>query len=405
MAGAIFESRCLTGATRLLIMQPTAFCNVDCDYCYLPFRNDRRIMSHDIVAAAARFVFEGALNAPDFTVVWHAGEPLVVSRSWYREAFARIAAVTPPGLTVPHAIQTNGMLIDDAWCDLFLEHGVRVGVSIDGPAFLHDARRRTRSGGGTHAAALRGLRKLMQRGVSSRVICVITDATLPHARELIAFFHDEGVTDLGFNIEEVEGANASSSLARPGVIEDFRAFFEAVLESAESANPPLRIREYRNMLAMLKHPAFGHLNANSQNMPFAMLTVATGGELFTFSPELAGLSHQGYGDYVIGRLPQSRLEDVLEEPAFRSMLRDIWQGIALCQESCAYFKVCLGGSPVNKMSECGSFVATETLACKLANQVMADVSLERLDGQIPEIKPESKSQIQFGPTVLKDHGP
>ncbi|MER8954530.1 GRRM system radical SAM/SPASM domain protein [Mesorhizobium sp. M0833] len=394
MAGATFESRDLTGATRLLIMQPTAFCNVDCDYCYLPHRHDRRIMSHDIVAAAARFVFEGKLNAPDFTVVWHAGEPLVVSRSWYSEAFARIAAVAPSGMAIPHAIQTNGMLIDDAWCDLFLTHGVRVGVSIDGPAFLHDARRRTRSGKGTHAAALRGLRLLRQRGVSSRVICVITNATLPHARELIAFFHDEGVSDLGFNIEEVEGANTSSSLARPGVIEDFRAFFEVVLETAESASPPLRIREYQNMLAMLKHPAFGHLNANSQNMPFAMLTVATGGELFTFSPELAGLSHQGYGDYVIGRLPQSRLEDVLAEPVLRKMLDDIWQGIALCHQSCAYFNICLGGSPVNKMSECGGFVATETLACKLAHQVIADVSLERLDREISKIDAGLKLQAQ-----------
>lgn len=384
MAGAIFESDCLKGATRLLIMQPTAFCNVDCDYCYLPNRGDRRTMDHDIVAAAASFVFEEGLNAPDFTVVWHAGEPLVVPPSWYREAFARIAAVAPAGVTVPHAVQTNGMLIDDSWCDLFLAHDVRVGVSIDGPALLHDARRRTRSGKGTHSAALRGLRLLKKRGVPSHVICVITNATLPHARELITFFHEEGVTDLGFNIEEVEGANSSSSLARPGVIEDFRAFFEEVLETADRMNPPLRIREYRNMLAMLKHPAFGRLNANSQNMPFAMLTVATGGEMFTFSPELAGLSHRDYANYVVGRLPKARLKDVLADPAFRRMLDDIWEGIALCHQSCAYFNICLGGSPVNKMSECGSFAVTETLACKLVNQVIADVSLGRLDRLMAE---------------------
>jgi uncharacterized protein len=349
-------------------------------------------MSHDIVAAAARFVIEGKLNAPDFTVVWHAGEPLVVPPSWYRKAFATIGALAPASTTIPHAIQTNGMLINDDWCDLFLAHGVRVGVSIDGPAFLHDARRRTRSGKGTHAAALRGLRLLRQRRVPSHVICVITNATLAHARELITFFHNEGVVDLGFNIEEVEGANASSSLARPGVIEDFRAFFETALETADSVSPPIRIREYGNVLAMLKHPAFGQLNVNSQNMPFAMLTVGTGGELFTFSPELAGLSHQDYGDYVIGRLPQSRLEDVLAEPVFRRMLDDIWQGVALCRESgCAYFDMCLGGSPVNKMSECGSFIATETLDCKLAHQVITDVCLERLDRQIAASGPGQAS--------------
>src|SRR5882724_4016249 len=316
----------LAGVTRLLIMQPTAFCNVDCDYCYLPHRSDRRVMSHDTVAAAARFVFAANLHVRDFTVVWHAGEPLVVPPDWYIEAFARVAALAPPSVNVPHAFQTNGMLIDDAWCDLFLSHGVRVGVSIDGPAFLHDGRRRTRSGGGTHAAALKGMRRLQARGIPAHVICVVTNASLRHARELMAFFRDEGFTDIGFNIEEVEGANAGSSLARPGVVEDFRAFFETVLVEADNSTPPLRIREYRNVLAMLRHPGFRSMSANSQNMPFAMLTVGVGGELFTFSPELAGLSNRVYDDFVIGRLPDATFDTVLANPTFKRLLADIWQG-------------------------------------------------------------------------------
>lgn len=369
----------LAGATRLLILQPTAFCNVDCDYCYLPHRGDRRTMSHDTAAAAARFVFESGLHAPDFTVVWHAGEPLVVPPAWYQEAFARIAAEAPQDLTVPHAFQTNGMLIDERWCDLFLEHGVRAGVSIDGPAFLHDARRRTRSGGGTHARALKGLRMLKARGVSTHVICVITDASLAHANELVSFFRDEGVEDVGFNIEEVEGANPSSSLARPGAIEDFQAFFAEVLAQAEGADPPVRIREYRNALAMLRHPGFGMMTVNSQNMPLAMLTVGVAGELFTFSPELAGLTSEAYGDFVVGRLPHATLQTVLADPSFRKQWDDIWTGTSECRASCRYFDMCLGGAPVNKLAECGTFAATETLACKLAQQAIADVSLARLE--------------------------
>jgi uncharacterized protein len=369
----------LAGVTRLLIMQPTAFCNVDCDYCYLPDRSDRRVMSHDTVTAAAGFVFAGNLQARDFTVVWHAGEPLVVPPDWYSEAFARVAALAPEGIKVPHAIQTNGMLINDAWCDLFLAHGVRVGVSIDGPAFLHDVRRRTRAGAGTHAAALKGLRLLRKRGVATHVICVITNSSLGHGRELMAFFRDEGLADIGFNIEEVEGANVGSSLARPGVVEDFRTFFKTVLTEADNCAAPLRIREYRNVLAMLRHPGFRTMSANSQNMPFAMLTVGVGGELFTFSPELAGLPNRHYADFVVGRLPDATLESVLADPTFRKLLADIWQGITLCRQSCSYFDLCLGGAPVNKLSECGTFIATETLACKLAHQVITDVALEHLE--------------------------
>ncbi len=376
----------LCGVARLLILQPTAFCNIDCDYCYLPNRRDKRVMSHDVVEAAVRFVFENGLDASDVTVVWHAGEPLLVPPDWYREAFRRVDAATPPGKRLPHAVQTNGMLIDEAWCALFLEHDVRVGVSIDGPAFLHDARRRTRAGKGTHAAALRGLRLLKEKGVACHVICVVTDAALSHAPEIVSFFHAEGVHDLGFNIEEVEGPNTRTSLARPGVVEDFHRFFDKAVATAEHLTPSLRVREHASMLDMLLHPGFGQLNANSQNMPMAMITVGVGGELFTFSPELAGLRHETYGDFAIGQLPGVTLADVLAHPGFRQQLADIAKGVDLCKRSCAYFDICLGGSPVNKLAECGSFAATETLFCKLAQQVVADVALARLERRLDALQ-------------------
>ena len=67
-----------SGRTRLLILQSTPFCNIDCEYCYLPARDDRHRMPFDIVESAVRFVFDNSLAAPDFTIVWHSGEPLVL---------------------------------------------------------------------------------------------------------------------------------------------------------------------------------------------------------------------------------------------------------------------------------------------------------------------------------------
>ena len=51
-------------------------------------------------------------------------------------------------------------LIDDAWCELFVHHRVKLGISIDGPADLHDRHRRTRNGRGTHAQVMRGVAQL-----------------------------------------------------------------------------------------------------------------------------------------------------------------------------------------------------------------------------------------------------
>ena len=87
-----------------------------------------------------------------------------VADKFYRDAFRDIDALKPAGVSVSHSFQTNGMLIDDAWCDLLIEEDVGVGVSIDGPKHLHDRNRLTRSGQGTFDRTIAGVRQLRQRG-------------------------------------------------------------------------------------------------------------------------------------------------------------------------------------------------------------------------------------------------
>ena len=64
------------------------------------------------------------------------------------------------------------------------------------------------------------------------------------------------------------------------------------------------------------------------------------------------------------------------------MKTDVDEGIARCRRSCEYFPLCGGGSPSNKYFEAGSFRGTETLHCRLAKKVIADVTLERLEARL-----------------------
>src|SRR5262245_43455592 len=72
----------------LLILQPTPFCNIDCDYCYLPDRQKTARMPMEVVGAAVDQVHRSGLVRHDYTVVWHAGEPLTVGVPYYEQAFA-----------------------------------------------------------------------------------------------------------------------------------------------------------------------------------------------------------------------------------------------------------------------------------------------------------------------------
>ena len=84
------------GPVRLLVVQPTPFCNLDCDYCYLPNRDDRSRLSLEILEAALERVLESPYFDGDFTLLWHAGEPLTVPMSACRW-------MGPPSCTTPTA--------------------------------------------------------------------------------------------------------------------------------------------------------------------------------------------------------------------------------------------------------------------------------------------------------------
>src|SRR5262245_66696497 len=104
-----------TARLRLLVLQPTPFCNIDCSYCYLSNRGSAERMSLATLDLACRRVFESAFLGRELEVAWHGGEPLTVPLAWYEEATALIAARRPASVRLTHAFQTKRLRGDDNW--------------------------------------------------------------------------------------------------------------------------------------------------------------------------------------------------------------------------------------------------------------------------------------------------
>lgn len=366
------------GPLDLLVVQPTPFCNLDCSYCYLPDRGSRRRMSDAVLERVFERVAESELARRPYTVVWHAGEPLVLPPAWYEGAFARAARHGRADAPVTHSFQTNATLLDDGWCELFLRHGVRVGVSVDGPAFLHDARRRTRSGRGTHARVMAGLCALRRHGVPFHVITVLTREALDYPDEIFAFYVEHGIEHVGLNVEEIEGPNERSSLAASDAVARYRAFMSRFFDLAMAEDPPLRVREFGSMIAATLHAAPERPSPAQEATPFAIVSVDTQGDFSTFSPELLGLPSERYGGFAVGNVMRDSFADAARSPRFLAMAADVAAGVGRCAASCAWFRFCGGGAPANKHFENGSFDSTETLFCRLHRQALADVVLDKM---------------------------
>ena len=365
----------------LLVLQPSPFCNIDCDYCYLPNRTSSRRMPMAVLEAAIGKTFASDLVRGELTVIWHAGEPLAVPIKWYEEAISAISRAAPPSARILHSIQSNGTLLNRAWCDFLKQHNISIGLSIDGPAYLHDAHRRTRAGAGTHATAMRGLRLLREQGIPFHVIAVITREALGHAAEIYEFFEAEGVDRLGFNIEEVEAQHVSSSLT-PEYDDRVREFYETIFR-LQRQRRSITIREFaaaeEKICSGVSLRRFDFPWFNEQVRPFGIVSVDCEGNFSTYSPELLGMNVEPYGRFAFGNVTEGHFADAMETAEFRRVLTDIQAGIRRCAEECAYYAFCGGGAPANKYYENGSFASTETMYCRYSVQMPLDIVLREME--------------------------
>ena len=369
------------GPLDLLVIQPTPFCNLDCAYCYLPERqNKRRIGAATLDRLFAR-VFESALVRGPFTVVWHAGEPMVLRPAFYREAFAIVARHNAGSVAVGHALQTNATLIDQEWCEFIKRHALSIGVSVDGPDFLNDRYRTTRRGDGTYRRVVDGMAQLRRNGVPFHVITVLTRDSLDYPDELYAFYVEHGVDEVAFNVEEIEGPHQTSSLATPEAAARYREFLSRFYDLATGGPVRLHVREFDSGLAAIL-AAEGDPPRLQETAPFAIVSVDSEGNFSSFSPELLGLRSAHYGDFALGNVHTTSFEEAARGQRFAAMDAAIGAGIERCRTTCAYFRLCGGGAPANKYFENGSFDSTETLFCRFTRQAVLDVLLDKVEGRV-----------------------
>ncbi len=381
-----------TGPLELLVIQPTPFCNLDCRYCYLPDRQSKAVLPLSMLDRLFTNLFASRLPGPRFTVAWHAGEPLVVGQDYFERAFQLVDRLRPAAIQIRQDIQTNGTLIDQRWCDLFRAYDVHIGLSLDGPAFLHDVQRRRRTGQGSLDAALRGLDLLQDNDIEVSVITVLTRASLDHPDEIYDFFVDRGVSVVGFNIEELEGAHRETSLDALDAEQAYRRFLESFITRIEADSPArIAVRELDALLQLLLSPTRKEID-NQQTTPGAILSVDSAGRLSTFSPELLGFRNGAYEDFIIGRIPEPddrpsscpvSFDALIEAAAASPFGHDVAAGVERCRVSCEYFAMCGGGAPANKYFETGTFASDETRFCRFNRKLLIDTVVDFLDGRLP----------------------
>ncbi|MBH1937469.1 radical SAM protein [Streptomyces sp. AV19] len=179
-----------TNAVSVIMKLRGETCDIDCLYCYEKRKEapgGARIGPGQVRDLAR--IFHGRPLAVEL----HGGEPLTVGREQMADILTELAR-QPSVVRVN--LQTNGVLLDDAWLDLFDElcPGIRIGVSLDGDA-RGNAWRVGYDGEPVYPRVAAALRLLAERGRRAGVIAAVTPAVLGRAEAVLDHIAGFGSVD------------------------------------------------------------------------------------------------------------------------------------------------------------------------------------------------------------------
>ena len=178
-------------------------CNLDCEYCYYLKKTELYPeiksfqMSEEILEEYIKQYIDSQ-PGPQIYFGWQGGEPTLRGLDFFTKAVELQNKYLPEGWQLQNSLQTNAVLIDDHWAKFLSDNNFLVGVSLDGPAELHNKYRKDKKGKGSHQKVMAGIEKLKEYQVEYNILAVVNEATAKKSKEVYQFFKDLEVNFIQF---------------------------------------------------------------------------------------------------------------------------------------------------------------------------------------------------------------
>lgn len=183
-------------------------CNINCSYCYYFNMGDETPLDRParaapkVTEALGRWLQQGSrdLDIPQVKLSFHGGEPTMIGPRAFEAACEALESSVGLAAELSLSLQTNGVLINDRWAEIFARHRVGVGISIDGPAEVNDRYRLDKRGRSTHAATERAIDLLIRRSRDGAPWPSSISVVQPGADygEVYRYLRGLGVCDMSF---------------------------------------------------------------------------------------------------------------------------------------------------------------------------------------------------------------
>lgn len=325
------------------IIKVSETCNLACEYCYA---TDRRglpdkgsFMTLEVLDKVIREIFDFADSGAEF--IWHGGEPLLVGLNFYQKVVEIQKKYNSKGLRVINSIQTNGTLMTRRFADFFQKENFRVGISIDGPQFLHDQTRRF-SKKTSFTQVTRGLELLKTAGIQPGVLCVVSSKNMKYSKELFEYLvSNPYFTSMDFlPFWEIDPLRDTQELSVSSI--DFGYFLIDLFDLwFQYDNPKISIRTFGSVIKGLlggtpDYCAVDGLCAN-------YLGVDHAGGIYICDWLI------GDTNALLGNIAENSLAQITKSTKYRQYARTLLAIPDECR-SCGWYKICHNGCKYQKQN-------------------------------------------------------
>lgn len=238
----------------IMIKPVSGLCNMRCTYCF--YADEMQHRQTAAYAAMQSSTLENLLRRAfayadgSIALAFQGGEPTLAGADFFREVLRLEKKYNSRRLQVTHALQTNGLVMEDDLLSVLKEGHFLLGISVDGTQAIHDSRRIDAAGQGTYERVMATARKLREHRVEYNILCVVDRQVAQHGKEVFESLKEHGYLQFIPCLDPLDGIQHENSLTA----EDFGHFLCEIYPLYEESfrrGHPVSVRAFDNWLQML----------------------------------------------------------------------------------------------------------------------------------------------------------
>ncbi|MEJ6951441.1 anaerobic sulfatase maturase [Natronospora cellulosivora (SeqCode)] len=325
-------------------------CNLKCEYCYYLDKSEYYQesssfkMSYELLEEYTKQYIQ-AQPVPYVNFGWQGGEPTLRGLEFFKKAVELQEKYLPEGWQCQNSFQTNATLLNDEWCRFLSKNNFLIGVSIDGPEWIHNYYRKDKKNKDTHQKVLNGIELLKSHNVDFNILCVVNDINSQHPIEVYNFFKEIGAEFIQFiPIVEVnygENKSCADVLQRSVTAEDYGSFLITIFEEWVR-------RDFAKVFVQIFEEAVA---AWVGQRPGICIFSETCGKaaIMEYNGDVYSCDHFVYPEYKIGNLEQTALIDMVQSEKQHKFGQDKLDKLPQFCLDCKVHFICHGGCPKNRI--------------------------------------------------------